>query len=138
MADEMIKPVVAIDPGTDKCGFAVVSKSCILRRWIAPRIQLIEELAKAVEAFEIETIVLGDRTGSKAFRSEIAAAFPSLKIAVVDEHMSSMEARARYWVENPPRGWRKVLPVGMQVPPQPYDDLVAVILAERYFEQGTQ
>lgn len=134
----MIKPVVAIDPGTDKCGFAVVSKGCILRRWVAPRIQLIEELAEAVEAFEIETVVLGDRTGSKAFRSEIAAAFPSLKIAVVDEHMSSVEARARYWVENPPRGWRKVLPVGMQVPPQPYDDLVAVILAERYFEQGTQ
>ena len=33
---------------------------------------------------------------------------------------------------NPPRGWRRLLPVSMQMPPEPYDDYVAVILAQRF------
>ena len=35
------------------------------------------------------------------------------------------------------KGWRKLLPVTMQVPPEPVDDLVAVILARRELEKGT-
>ena len=72
-------------------------------------------------------IVLGDRTGSARFRRELAQAFPHVDIVAVDEHLSSVEARQRYWQENPPRGWRRFIPLGMQVPPEPFDDLVAVI-----------
>ncbi|HHT74305.1 MAG TPA: pre-16S rRNA-processing nuclease YqgF [Firmicutes bacterium] len=129
-------PVLAIDPGTDKCGLAVVDGAHTLRRWVAPRIELIQEVGKAMEEFYPHLIILGDRTGSTRFREELSRAFPNVEIAVVDEHLSSVEARRRYWKENPPRGWRKLIPTTMQVPPEPYDDLVAVILAERFLGMG--
>ncbi len=51
---------------------------------------------------------------------------------MIDEHRSSEQGRRRYFRENPPRGWRRLLPVGLQTPPRAYDDYVAVVLAERY------
>lgn len=129
----MDEVVLAIDPGTDKCGFAAASQRGVIRHWIAPPEKLIENLQEAIEAYGVRTVILGDGTGSKEFQKEIRAAFPDLRIAVVDEYRTTDSARERYWRENPPKGWRRLLPVGMQVPPEPYDDLVAVILAERYF-----
>lgn len=129
-------PVLAIDPGTDKCGLAVVDGQRVLRRWVAPRIALIGEVQEALTQYKAGLIILGDRTGSSRFRQELAAVFPQVEIALVNEHLSSVEARRRYWEENPPKGWRRLIPVGMQVPPEPFDDLVAVILAERYFNEG--
>ncbi|NLM54051.1 MAG: RuvX/YqgF family protein [Firmicutes bacterium] len=131
----MNSPVLAIDPGTDKCGLAVVDRERVLRRWVAPRIQLLREVGSALGCYQLNLIVLGDRTGSARFRRELAQAFPHVDIVAVDEHLSSVEARQRYWQENPPRGWRRFIPLGMQVPPEPFDDLVAVILAERYFRR---
>jgi hypothetical protein len=32
----------------------------------------------------------------------------------------------------PPQGWQRLLPKGMRVPAKAYDDLVALILVERY------
>jgi hypothetical protein len=55
-----------------------------------------------------------------------------LEPVLVDEHRSSEQGRRRYFRDNPPRGWRRLLPVGLQTPPRAYDDYVAVILAERY------
>lgn len=127
--------VLAVDPGTYKCGVAVVTRERVLRRWVAPRIELMSEVGKALSEFSPNVIVIGDRTGSARLRRELAAAFPGVEIVVVDEHLSSVEARQRYWKENPPRGWRRLIPVGMQVPPEPFDDLVAVVLAERYFQK---
>ena len=55
-----------------------------------------------------------------------------MTITLVDEHLTTLEARARYFVEHPPTGLKRLLPVSMQVPPEPYDDYVAVILGERF------
>ncbi len=76
--------------------------------------------------------MIGDGTGSGQVAKEIRAALPQLPLATVDERFTSEEARRLYWVENPPRGWRRLLPVSMQMPPEPYDDYVAVILAQRF------
>ena len=35
-------------------------------------------------------------------------------------------AKGEYWKANPPNGWRRLIPVTMQVPPVPVDDFVAV------------
>ncbi len=42
-----------------------------------------------------------------------------------------MEARERYWEHHRRRGWRRLVPSTMLVPPDPVDDFVAFILAER-------
>jgi hypothetical protein len=51
-------------------------------------------------------------------------------LRAVDEHGTTLRARARYFTDHPPRGWRRLIPRSLQTPPEPYDDYVAVLLAE--------
>ena len=50
-------------------------------------------------------------------------------LAVVDEYRTTDAAREEYWRIHPPAGWRRLVPRGMLVPPEPVDDLAALILA---------
>jgi len=52
----------------------------------------------------------------------------------VEEAHSTEEARNLYWQENPPQGWRKLMPLGMLVPDVPLDAYAAVILVRRFLE----
>jgi hypothetical protein len=63
--------------------------------------------------------------------SRIREYLPSMGILVVDEKDTTFQARERYWEYHPRRGWRRLLPSTLQVPPDPVDDYVALILAER-------
>jgi hypothetical protein len=76
-------------------------------------------------------IVVGDGTRSTLTQAVIREALPGKSLLVMDEQDTSIRARERYWVEVPRRGWRRLLPSSLQVPPVPIDDFVAVILAER-------
>ncbi|NLJ79412.1 MAG: Holliday junction resolvase RuvX [Firmicutes bacterium] len=124
--------VVAVDPGREKCGIAVVADGEALKQQVVERRCYLQVLERIFENYRIEKIVIGDGTGSAEFVTEIGSAFPAYSISVVDEYRSTEEARLRYWQEHRPRGWRRVLPTSMQVPPEPYDDYVALILAERF------
>jgi hypothetical protein len=41
-----------------------------------------------------------------------------------------------YWQENPPKGLKKLIPLGMLVPPVPLDAYAAVILVRRFLEDN--
>lgn len=77
------------------------------------------------------TLVLGDRTAAKDVRALLGEEAQT-RAVLVDEHRSTEQGRQRYFEGNPPRGWRRLLPIGLQTPPRPYDDYVAVVIAERY------
>ncbi len=124
--------VLAIDPGREKCGVAVAEESAILVRTVVHIARLPETVAAWVARHGVERIILGDRTGAADLRSSLASALPGVPVILVPEEGTTLEARRRYFQEHPPRAWRRLLPLSMQVPPQAYDDLVAVILAERY------
>ncbi|MGI6557716.1 MAG: hypothetical protein ACOX20_01735 [Limnochordia bacterium] len=127
------KMILAIDPGRGKCGLAVVTKSGIVHRAIVPREGIVFAVKDCLQRFTgIDRVVLGDRTGSHELRAELESVVGGIPISFVDEHLSTQEARRLYWQENPPRGWRRLMPLSLQVPPEPYDDLVAVVLARRY------
>jgi hypothetical protein len=87
------------------------------------------EQAAAVERFSM--IVIGSGTNSKEIIHLVREDLPSIGILVVDEKETTLQARERYWEYNPRRGWRRLLPATLQVPPEPVDDFVALILAER-------
>jgi len=125
--------VLGIDPGREKCGLAVVDEQGVLIRQVAARGEYLRLVADWVHKYGVEQIVIGDGTGSNQVRQELKRSLPDLEIAEVDERFTTEEARRLYWVEHPPKGWRRLIPVGMQVPPEPYDDYVAVILAQRFF-----
>lgn len=130
------KIVLAIDPGTSKCGLALVKrdgegKTTILWRAIAKTDGLIEHVDEAANIAPIEMFVVGSGTHSRPIVQRIRESRPAAAILTIDETDTTLQARERYWEHNPRRGWRRLLPASMQVPPQPVDDFVAVILAER-------
>ena len=124
--------IMAVDPGSEKCGLAMVRGEEILVKEIVPRKHLVERIKTLMT--EAGPIVIGGRTGSRAFIQELVDKIPEAaeRIVTIDEHLSSVEARSLYWKYNPPRRWRRLLPVSLQTPPVPIDDYVAVILAHRY------
>lgn len=124
--------VVAIDPGREKCGVAVVAMDgTVLEQAVIPAPALRERLL-GVE-LPVAAYVVGHRTASREARAVLQAiGVPGERVKVVDEDRSSEMGRRRYWRAKPPKGWRRLIPTGLQVPPEPYDDFVAVELAERY------
>jgi len=58
-------------------------------------------------------------------------------VETVEETGTTLEARRRYFRDHPPRGWRRLLPITLQLPPEEYDDYVAELLLERVLGEGT-
>ena len=132
--DEMI---IALDPGREKCGIAVVHKQKgMLIKGVIQTNELTSKIQELIIQYNIRQIVIGDGTSSREVKQSletIKIEDGPLSISFIDERHSTDEARQRYWAENPPRGLKRLIPITMQVPPKPVDDYVAVILAERYF-----
>jgi len=131
--------IIAIDPGREKCGVAVVDQQQgVLMKQVIATSELANRVKSWAEQYRVQQVVMGDGTSSQgAMKSlkDVTIAGQALVIEFIDEHHSTDEARSRYWKGHPPRGLMRLVPVTMRVPPEPVDDYVAVILAERYFAQ---
>lgn len=129
--------IIAVDPGKEKCGIAVVHKEQgVLLQQVIPTTDLNLIVEQLLVKYQSSQVVIGDRTSSQEAKKkleQLSIAGERLKVIFVDEHRSTDQARERYWQKNPPRGMKRFIPTTMQVPPGPVDDYVAVILAERYF-----
>lgn len=127
--------VMAVDPGRDKCGMAVLGNDGeVLWRQVVETGHLVETVREKCDEYRTSRLILGNGTTSKIAEKRLREVLPGLELKVVDEYRTTEEARKLYWQVNPPQGWRRLLPLGMQVPPEPVDDLVAVILARRELE----
>jgi RNase H-fold protein (predicted Holliday junction resolvase) len=128
-----LPPIIAIDPGREKCGLAVVTRGGeVIVREIIQLNDLTMRISHYLGRYGVRNIVLGDRTGSRNVRELIRSAGISNDVAFVDEDRSSEIARKRYLMEHPGKGIARLLPIGLRTPDEPIDDYVAVILAERY------
>jgi hypothetical protein len=135
------KTVLSVDPGTSKCGMALVQRTedgeiRLLWNDVVPIDAVIVKLHEAYIVEEFHLVILGDSTGSKKVKTDLRRHLPSMGLLVIDETETTMQARERYWEHNPRRGWRKFLPATLQVPPEPYDDYAALVLAERVLSEG--
>ena len=95
-------------------------------------VDVADEIAARVHKFAPEAIVLGNGTTSRSAEETLRTALPDVPIEIVDEYRTTDDAKIAYWKANPPKGWRRFIPTTMQVPPDPVDDYVAVILAQRF------
>jgi len=134
------KTVLAIDPGTTKCGMALVRRKDtndveLLWRGIAPSEELAAHIDEAHAVAPFSLIIVGSGTSGQQAVHRVREHMPSMGILVVDEKDTTMQARERYWAHHRRRGWRRLLPSTMQVPPEPVDDFVGLILAERVLLQ---
>ena len=124
---------MGIDPGRDKCGVAVLTAAGEIKfQRVVPTEELDSVIKNLAASMQIEAVILGDGTTHKSAAKKISAA--GLTFQLVDEKHTTEEARRLYWVNNPPRGWRKFLPTSMQVPPEPVDAIVAEILVRRFLQ----
>lgn len=123
--------VLAVDPGRRKCGLAVVSPTGVMERSIVATEQLEAAIEQMFGRHSPGALVVGGSTGSKEVIKRLKRVL-SLSPRVVDERYTTERARKRYFVDHPPRGIWKLIPLGLQVPPEPYDDYAAVVMAEEF------
>jgi len=124
--------LLGIDPGTRKCGFAVIERlgAPPAALCIAPLDGFADRLAELIHTYPIERIAIGEGTNAKAIVDVVRAT--GLPFHLVDERETSLQARARFFDDHPPRGWRRLVPRGMLLPDRPIDDYAALLIAERY------
>ncbi|MBC7287507.1 MAG: pre-16S rRNA-processing nuclease YqgF [Armatimonadetes bacterium] len=121
--------LLAIDPGRDKCGLALLkADGTVVLRAIVPRPQVVDAVLRWAD--QAVRVVVGKGTTARSLVQELRAA--GLAVDVVDETSSTLAARQLYWQANPPRGWRRLLPRSLMVPPVPVDDWAAVVVGRRY------
>lgn len=128
---------IGFDPGRDKCGLALMEAQTgqVLEHSILASSEAIAVLSEIFQTRSPQLLVLGNQTTSQQWQAQLSALPSAPPIALVDERNSTLEARDRYWQMYPVRGWRRLLPQGLRQPPRPVDDLVAILLLERYRQQ---
>lgn len=126
-----MKRILGIDPGTRKAGFAMVDVGgAVLELGIEPVEALVERAQALATRHDIVAIALGTGTNANVLRQQLATL--GVPVRLVDERETTLKARSLYFADHPPRGWRRLVPLGMQVPPRPIDDYAAVLIARRY------
>lgn len=127
--------LVGLDPGRSKCGLV---RTDLTRTTIDAAAILAPEACWArlrdwIDAGDLALVVLGNGTGSAAWRQRLEG---RVAWVGVPEAGTTLAARGRYWELEPPRGWRRLLPAGMRLPPRDVDDVVAQLLLERWLGQN--
>lgn len=136
-AKELLGPaLLGIDPGSAKCGIAVVGLDRSLHYHQVVGVREVPNAIQSLrEAYPISNIVMGDQTGSEHWQQQLERLPNAPRITLVDERYSSLEARDRYWQMYPPTGLGKLIPQSFRSIPRPIDDIVAILLIERYLKR---
>ncbi|MDB9446091.1 pre-16S rRNA-processing nuclease YqgF [Anabaena sp. CS-542/02] len=131
--------ILGFDPGKDKCGLAVMGLDRQLYyHQVVTAQKAIATIETLRQQFPVSLMVMGNQTTAKQWKQQLREALvEQLSIVLVDERYSTLEARDRYWQMYPPKGLTKLVPQGMRQPPRPIDDIVALLLIERYLNRLT-
>ena len=133
----MTKLYLGVDPGRSKTGLALVDGAGkIVKLHIAESQNIDNEIVEFIKNSCPVHIVLGNGTNSRNIGESVKRVLPDVMVTVMEEAHSTEEARALYWQENPPKGLKKLIPLGMLVPPVPLDAYAAVILVRRFLEDN--
>jgi RNase H-fold protein (predicted Holliday junction resolvase) len=126
--------VLGLDPGMRKCGYAIVTGlgAPPVTLGIAPFESLAERLREILAANPVSVAAIGRGTNAAAVAA-VATAL-GLRVELVDERETTLRARARFFRDHPPRGWRRLIPLGMLLPDRPVDDYAALLIAERFLK----
>ncbi len=128
--------ILAIDPGREKTGIAILKNSDVLEHKIINSEELVQIIKSLLGKYIIKTIVMGNGTSSKKKYDLLKREFIDRDIVLINEYRTTDEARKLYFQENPPKGWKKLIPLGMQVPPVPVDDYAAIVIGRKYLKDN--
>jgi RNase H-fold protein (predicted Holliday junction resolvase) len=138
-ADPLSQPVIlGFDPGRQKCGVAIMGLDRILRHQeVVSADDVLVHIEELRSQFPISIIVMGDQTSSQAWKQSLNQLADPPRIMLVDERYTTLEARDRYWEMYPPKGLNRLLPKSLRTINRPIDDIVAILLIERYLNRLT-
>jgi RNase H-fold protein (predicted Holliday junction resolvase) len=129
--------ILGFDPGRQKCGIAILGLDrALLYGEVVPADAAIATIESLRQQFPISILVMGDQTTAKEWKHRLQTELADpMRIMFVDERYSTLEARDRYWQMYPPKGMNRLIPKGMRTVPRPIDDIVAILLIERYLDR---
>lgn len=129
--------ILAIDPGRDKCGFALLSEDgAIIEKKIVSRPAVISEIAACLQKFPVTAVVMGEAAAGRQLSKELGLAGVKANLVFVGERNSTELARKNYWREHPPQGLWRLVPTSFRVTPVPVDDYAAAIIGQRYLNRA--
>jgi RNase H-fold protein (predicted Holliday junction resolvase) len=127
--------ILGVDPGTRKVGFAVLDGQGETQDL---GIEMIADFLARVQGLMVRwafsAIAIGTGTNARTLGGQLAPL--GIPVIYVDERETTLRARSLYFADHPPTGWRRLIPLGMQVPPRPIDDYAAVLIARRFLTDG--
>lgn len=125
--------LLGFDPGRDKCGVAIRSADGQFPfHQVIPAADALQQIPSLCQHWQVTQVVMGNQTTAQQWLETLRDALPNLPIALVDERYTTLEARDRYWQLYPPTGLRNLIPQSLRQIPRPIDDIVAMLLIERY------
>ncbi|PSB33639.1 Holliday junction resolvase RuvX [Stenomitos frigidus] len=129
--------ILGFDPGRRKCGLAVIGVDRMVRyHQVVEAESAIDTIQNLRQQFPISLLVMGDQTTAKDWKQKLNHALADpLRIIMVDERHSSLAARDRYWQMYPAQGLVRLIPQSFRTISRPIDDIVAILLIERYLER---
>ncbi|RCW60954.1 Holliday junction resolvase RuvX [Halanaerobium sp. ST460_2HS_T2] len=129
--------LLALDPGRDKIGAAVLSfAGSEKEKTIIKKNVLLDHLNEIFNHYQIKEIVIGNGTGAEELREIVTGAYPKMKISLIEEKYTTEEAQARYLAEKPMSNYEKLLRkiVSWKIK-KPLDDYAALIIGEKYLKK---
>ena len=129
--------IIGVDPGRSKAGYALLGPGGnVVAAGIEPVDRLPECLDALAQGRRITVIALGRGTNAGPVKASLESL--GLPIALVDEYETSRAARSLYFADHPPRGWRRLVPIGLQMPGRAIDDYAAILIARRFLARGVE
>lgn len=126
----MSRTILAVDPGRDKCGLALVSGEGVQFRAIVPAAEIGLTVHYLLQQHPDCEAIIGQGTGMDQVLRDISQHHPDVAVRPVPERDSTLRARGRYFQDQPTPWWQRLLPKGMRLPPRAVDDYAAVVMAE--------
>ncbi len=130
------KWVLAIDPGSDKVGYAVVNFDLTHGEM---GIAYLSEMQKVFRRFcsgsqveNLHAIVMGNGTAAAVLCRLYNDLQLEIPVRFTEERNTTFKARGRYFADHPPTGFWRFVPLGLQTPPRPVDDYAALLIGEKY------
>lgn len=129
--------ILAIDPGSQKTGMALVKDDGRLYwKAIVSSGEVPSTVVRLVREASAQAVIMGNGTHHREMQerveSALRAARMSLSVELVDEKYTTEMGKARWLADHPPKGLARLLPRGMRTVEEPVDDYVAWIIGQIY------
>ncbi|MEW5947708.1 MAG: hypothetical protein AB1742_16095 [bacterium] len=109
---------IAVDPGRQKCGLALMERSGAVRERAAVSAENAgDKISEWMERCAgVDTIAIGNGVGHKEIMNALAERFPLVKLEIVDEAGTTLEARRLFLRHNPGKRFWMVFPFSLFAP----------------------